>query len=94
MVHALEILERMISAMQTGRMRWSLAKKASYKDADEMFALITLGRIVHGENAFASVFNEKYPFSNSMGKTQKKKHRRYRRPKIKANREQLKGTSN
>ena len=93
MVHALEILERMMSAMQTGRMRWSLAKKAGYKDADEMFALITLGRSVHGENAFASAFNEKFPFSNGMGKIQKKRHRRYRRPKTKANRDQLTVTS-
>jgi hypothetical protein len=93
MIHALEILERMMSAMQTGRIRWSLAKKASYKDAEEMFALITLGRIVHGENAFASVFNEKFPFSNGMGKIQKKRHRRYRRPKTKANSDKLSVTS-
>jgi hypothetical protein len=79
--------------MQTGRMRWSLAKKASYKDAEEMFALITLGRIVHGENAFAAVFNEKFPFSNGMGKIQKKRHRRYRRPKTKANSDKLSVTS-
>jgi hypothetical protein len=89
MVHALEILERMMSAMQTGRIRSSLAKKAGYKDADEMFALITLGRIVHDENAFASVFNKKFPFSNGMGKIQKKRTRRYRRPKNKASSDQL-----
>ncbi len=71
MVHALEILERMMSALQTGRMRWSLAKKASYKDADEMFGLITLGRVVHDENAFASAFNEKFPLS-SMAKNPEK----------------------
>ena len=93
MVHALEILEQMMSAMQTGRMRWSLAKKASYKDADEMFALITLGRIVHDGSAFAAVFNEKFPFSNGMGKIQKKRRRRYRRPKTKANSDQLTLTS-
>ena len=93
MFHAVEILERMMSALQTGRMRWSLVKKASYKDADEMFALITLGRIVHGENAFASVFNGKFPFSNGIGKIQKKRHRRYRRPKTKANSDQLTVTS-
>ena len=90
MVHAMEILDRMMSAMRTGRMRWSLAKKASYKDAEELFALITLGRIVHGENAFAAAFNAKFPFSNGMGKIQKKKrHKRYRRPKTKANSDQL-----
>ncbi len=84
MVHALEILERMMSALQTGRMRWSLAKKAGYKDADEMFGLITLGRVVHDENAFASAFHEKYPLS-SMAKIQKKRPRkRYRRPRSKA----------
>jgi hypothetical protein len=58
-----------------------------------MFALITLGRIVHGGSAFASVFNEKFPFSKGMGKIQKKRRRRYRRPKTKANNDQLTLTS-
>jgi poly(A) polymerase len=79
MVHALDILEQMMSAMQTGRMKWSLVKKASYKDADEMFSLVTLGHRVHGESAFASVFHEHFPFINGLGKTRKKRRRKYRR---------------
>jgi poly(A) polymerase len=89
MIHALEILELMMSALRTGRMRWSLTKKASYKDADEMFALISQGRIVHGQDVFTSVFHEKFPFSKGMEKVQKKRRRRYRRPKAKSHSEQL-----
>jgi hypothetical protein len=80
-IHALEILERMILAMQTGRMRWSLVKRASYKDASTLFALITLGRLVHDEDAFAAAFSEKFPLSKGIGRFQKKRRRRYRKPK-------------
>jgi poly(A) polymerase len=82
-VHALDILQQMMSAMQTGRMRWSLAKKASYKDADELFALIIQGQAGNGENAFATAFNDKFPFSKGSGKIRKKRHRRHSRPKSK-----------
>lgn len=83
-IHALEILERMILAMQTGRMRWSLVKRASYKDASALFALITLGRLDHNEDAFAAAFSEKFPLSKGIGRFREKRRRRYRKQKSQA----------
>ncbi|HVN71562.1 MAG TPA: polynucleotide adenylyltransferase PcnB [Desulfomonilia bacterium] len=77
-IHALEILERMMSAIETGRMRWSLTKKASYKEAASMFALIAVGRLIHGHDAFMAAFREKFPFRD-IDKLHKKRRRRFRK---------------
>lgn len=93
MVHAIEILDRMMTAMQTGRMRWSLLKKASYKEASELFALIINGRCNPGEDAFIAAFQEKYPLARTMGTASKKKKRHgwFRRRKQKKHQGQASG---
>jgi hypothetical protein len=75
MVHALEILDRMMTAMQTGRMRWSLLKKASYKEASELVCTYHQWRCIPGEDAFMTAFQEKFPLARTMGTGSKKKKR-------------------
>ena len=90
MIHVFEVLDRMICAIQTGSMRSSLLKKASYKSASVMFAMITRGRAVDGEDAFLELFREKYPLARSLGSQadKKKRHRRFRRRRQKASHQQ------
>jgi hypothetical protein len=78
-LHALEILDRIFSALDTGKMRWSLVKRASYRDAATLFTLITTGRITKGEDAFLAAFRSKFPLGRGAEKVVKKRRRRYRR---------------
>lgn len=76
-IHCLEILECLMDAMDTGRMRWSLMKRASYKDAVTLFALASSGVIRHEEDAFLCAFRERYPGQRGT----RRSRRRRRRPR-------------
>jgi poly(A) polymerase len=78
-LHALEILEHMLSALQTGRMRWSLEKKASYQDAATLFTLLTQARVSGGKEAFRDAFRERFPDVRVSDRRKKRRRRRGRR---------------
>jgi hypothetical protein len=78
-LHALEILEHMLSALQSGRMRWSLEKKASYQDAATLFAILTQGRVTGGTEAFREAFREKFPEARTSERRRKRRRRRGRK---------------
>ncbi|MGC9325815.1 MAG: hypothetical protein ACP5G0_13825, partial [Desulfomonilia bacterium] len=69
------ILEHMIVASRTGRMRWSLKKRARYRDASRLFALVTDGRWSPHEDPFGSFFREK--FKTTPGKKRRRRFPRY-----------------
>ncbi len=54
------IVRRMQAAMETGRMRWSLKKRARYTDAARVFSLLYEGRVVDGPDPFEAIFRMKY----------------------------------
>ncbi|HOS97858.1 MAG TPA: polynucleotide adenylyltransferase PcnB [Deltaproteobacteria bacterium] len=78
-LHSLEILEHMFSALQSGRMRWSLEKKASYQDAAMLFTLITQGRVSDGMEAFREAFRERFPEARTSDRRRKRRRRRGRK---------------
>lgn len=80
-VHILEILDRMMSALETGHMRWSLLKRASYHDAAALFSILTLGKTPRGEDAFRAAFNERHADTQQRGVSQRKRRRRRFRKK-------------
>lgn len=90
-VHALEILEHMMSALDTGRMRWSLLKRASYRDASTLFSLVTCGSLAPGEDAFRNAFQARYPDAQERGGARKRKRRRRPRRKPSAQHPQESG---
>ena len=92
-VHALEILDRMMAALETGRMRLSLLKRTSYKDAAILFSLVTCGRMSPGEDAFRAAFRARYPEAKARGGTRKRKRRRRSRKKAPALGQQVSGSS-
>ncbi|MCU0577798.1 MAG: polynucleotide adenylyltransferase PcnB [Desulfobacterota bacterium] len=75
-VHVLEILDRMMQALETGRMRWSLLKKASYKDAVFVFSLVTQGRLTQGEDAFRAAYTAQHPDKTDKANPRKRRRRR------------------
>ncbi|HPI93296.1 MAG TPA: polynucleotide adenylyltransferase PcnB [Deltaproteobacteria bacterium] len=74
-IHAIEILEQMLTALDTGRMRWSLLKRASYADAASLFSLVALGRLNPGEDAFRTAFRERYPGNQVKSKPRRRRKR-------------------
>jgi poly(A) polymerase len=80
-IHTLYILDRMMNAMRTGRMKGTLSKKARYKDAAALFSLMEFGRIKQEEDPFLRAFRIKYPnqTQEERGKSGRKRRRRYRR---------------
>lgn len=55
-VQTLCIVERMLSAMESGRMRWSLKKRARYSDASVVFSLIARGEVIESKDPFRPDF--------------------------------------
>ena len=78
-IHTLYILERMMHAMQTGRMKWALTKRARYHEAATLFSLVEHSRIRHGEDSFVAAFRERFPTRNGMGSHRRKRRRGYRK---------------
>lgn len=60
-IQILMIIEGMCTAMQTGRFPWSLKKRAHYKDAAWIFALIFKRDLLQEEDPFPVAFNKEHP---------------------------------
>lgn len=55
------IMEAMDTAMQTGRFPWSIKKRALYKDAAWIFALLFNRDLLQEDDPFPVAFSQKYP---------------------------------
>lgn len=62
-VQILTIVESMLEALETGRMRWSLQKRAHYSQAARLAFLIEKGRVPEEGESFEALFRSAYPFS-------------------------------
>jgi len=70
------IIASMIRAMRTGRMRWSLLRRAPFGKASRLFFLIFYGRPPEKEESFEAAFKQAYP---TAGEPRKRRRRRGRR---------------
>jgi poly(A) polymerase len=75
------IVERMLSAMESGKMRWSLKKRARYADASIIFSLISAGELIEAKDPFGKLFREAHP--ESSGYRKKKRPTRWRKSREK-----------
>jgi poly(A) polymerase len=66
---------RMFSAMRTGRMRWSLKKRARYLDASVVFSLLYKGEVIDAKDPFGRIFKDLCPSAPSTRK-RRRPHRR------------------
>jgi len=60
-IQILVIIEAMHTAIQTGRFPWSLKKRAFYKDAAWLFALLCNRTLLQEDDPFTVAFSQKYP---------------------------------
>ena len=70
------IVERMFSAVRTGRMRWSLKKRSRYLDASIIFSLLYKGEVVDAKDPFDRVFRELCPAAPGSRKRRRPRRRR------------------
>ncbi|MHB8095073.1 MAG: CCA tRNA nucleotidyltransferase [Candidatus Aminicenantales bacterium] len=74
------IVDAMIRALRTGRMRWSFARRSHYPAATRVFFLIEQGCLPREGETFESLFRKTFP-SASVGLKLKQRRRRRRRPR-------------
>jgi poly(A) polymerase len=75
-VQTLVIVEHMLEALSTGRMRWVLRKRAHYPGASRICSLLVQGTFGEGEDPFERIFNGRF----GSGRAPEKRRRR-RRPR-------------
>ncbi len=73
------IVERMLSAMQSGRMKWSLKKRSRYTDASMVFSVITTGRVEKEKDPFSRIFREAHPEARGYRKKKRPSRSRWRK---------------
>ncbi|MEN6312570.1 MAG: hypothetical protein ABFD80_13660 [Acidobacteriota bacterium] len=78
-VHTLAIVEHMLEALSTGRMRWALKKRMHYAGASRICAFLVQGTLDEGEDPFGRIFDSRF----GPGRTPEARRRRRRRPRRK-----------
>jgi hypothetical protein len=73
-VQILMIVESMLRALRTGRMRWSLQKRAHFGQAGRLAFLIEKGRAPEEGESFEALFRARFPHAPAGAR-----HRRRRR---------------
>lgn len=73
------IVERMLYAMQSGRMKWSLKKRSRYADASVVFSVITAGRADKEKDPFSRIFREAHHEAQGRRKKKRPSRSRWRR---------------
>jgi poly(A) polymerase len=59
-VQTLAIVEHMLEALSTGRMRWALRKRAHYPAASKICSFLVRGAFGEGDDPFARIFNARF----------------------------------
>jgi len=66
-VQTLVIVEHMIEALSTGRMRWALRKRAHYPGASKICSFLVKGTFGEGDDPFARLFNARFTPGHEAG---------------------------
>jgi poly(A) polymerase len=67
-VQTLVIVEHMIEALSTGRMRWALRRRAHYAGASKICAFLVQGRFGDDDDPFARLFNARFEPDHGAGR--------------------------
>jgi poly(A) polymerase len=59
-IQTMIIVERMIRALDSGQMRWSLRRKAHYPEATRLCSLLVRGELIEDKDPFDVLFRQKY----------------------------------
>ena len=85
-IQTLVIVEQMIQALETGKMRWSLKKRPHYPGASQLASLLLEGSFGDGEDPFAALYDRKFgsshgpePHPSASGDDRPRPRRRRRR---------------
>jgi len=79
-VQTLVLVEHMLEALSTGRMRWSLKQRAHYTAASKICSLLTQGTFGEGGDPFGVIFNSRFGQGLPPGPRRRRRRPRRRRP--------------
>jgi len=77
--HTLYILDRMLNALRTGRLKRTLSRRTRYADALRLFSLLEHQKMKEGDDPFARAFRMKFSGQENVEKKDFRKKRRRRR---------------
>lgn len=80
----LVLVGKMLRALGTGHVRWSLRGRPQYAQASRLCVLIEKGRAPEGEESFESLFRQAYPQAQAAGPPRRQRRRRSGKPKVRA----------
>ncbi len=78
-IQTLTILDHMRKALVTGRMRWSLCKRAHYPDASRLCSLLSRGEIPGQRDPFNALFRQRFGAVPELERKRKRRRRRRNR---------------
>jgi len=74
-VQILMIVESMLGALTTGRMRWSLQKRTHYGQAERLAFLIEKGRAPEAGESFEGLFRARFPYAPAGARRRRRRRR-------------------
>jgi poly(A) polymerase len=78
-VQTLVIVEHMLEALSTGRMRWALKKRTHYLGASKICSLFVQGTFGEGDDPFSRIFDARFAPDREAGRPPGQPYRRRRR---------------
>jgi len=78
-VHTLAIVEQMLEALSTGRMRWALKKRIHYAGASRICSLLVQGVFGKSEDPFGQIFDSRFGPDRAPEAPRRRRRRRPRR---------------
>jgi len=74
-IEILVLAHKMVRALRTGRMRWSLRGRTHYAQASRLCFVIEKGRAPEGEESFDSLFGQAFPHIRPAGPPRRRRRR-------------------
>ncbi len=78
-IQTMIIVERMIRALDSGQMRWSLRRKAHYPEATRLCSLLVRGELIEDKDPFDVLFRQKYGGAPGGERHKRRRRRRWKK---------------
>ena len=79
-IQTMIIAGRLVQALRSGQMRWSLKQRPHYAPASQLLFLIEKGRPQEAGESFESLFRQAFPSAPTSRPRRRRRHRHFRNP--------------
>jgi poly(A) polymerase len=79
-IQILMIVDQMVSALRTGRMRWALKRRAHFAQASRVCIMAEKGRLPEPDESFEDLYRQAFPAGSAPREGHRRRRRRRRHP--------------